>query len=435
MDNVGIIVTARTNSERIHQKVFQKINGRNSIDILLDHVINDFFPVIMAIPDGKDDDRLAEVAAARGVEVFRGYNDSPLHRLAACADEYNFDYVVRITTDDILIDSFLLMRQIRWAMNGGHEYVYMRRCPDGIAGEVIKTSALKDVVGRIGDRSVEFVSYELKNKYKTAEYYPGFEYQFRAKLSLDYECDLTLLRILYSCMPYNPGTLMIIDFLKRNRWCLEINRQPAVTVYTCNYNTSPYIVDCMESVFTQTYEDYEFIVLDDHSTDDSMSVIMEYYSQLPIQQQVKMKVVRNDKNIGLPASCNKVLSMARGGYIVRVDSDDRLHPDYITRTVDQSKLDGTQGVLTGYTTVDEKLNKLEDVTKNMWHPGGALLSRWVVNEIKYRDGVRYCEGEAFYHDFRKHYTVSFIPECLWDYRRHPAQKTAQLDHPNNAGVQ
>jgi spore coat polysaccharide biosynthesis protein SpsF (cytidylyltransferase family) len=431
--NVGIIVTARVGSTRLKNKVLQEINGRRAIDILLDHVVTDMYPVVLAIPDLPEDNILQQIAEERGIDFFRGFNDSPLHRLAQCADDMGFDYIVRVTADDILIDMTLLRNQVKMTIARDHEYVYMSRCPDGIAAEVIKTSALLDVAKKTAGRSIEYVSYELKNKYKTFEYYPPFEYQFPAKLTLDYEDDLTVLRILYSSM-YKPGTLDIINFLKKNKWALDINHVPLVTVYTCNYNTAPYIADCMDSVFSQDFQDFEFIVLDDHSSDDSVNVIMEYYSRLPIQQQKKTRVVCNEKNIGLPASCNKVLTLARGGYIVRVDSDDRLHPDFLVRTTGQSRLDYTQAVLTGYTSVDEKLAKLNDTLKNMWHPACALLSRWVVNEIKYREGVQYCEGDIFYKEFRKHYKSSFIPDALWDYRQRPGQKTAQPDHPNNKGA-
>ena len=435
MDNVGIIITARVNSSRLHQKVLQRINDRFAIDILLDHVVNDFCPVILAIPDTDENDILESIANERGIDVYRGYNESPLHRLTACAKEYGFEYVARVTSDDILVDLFILLRQLKWAQKGDRDYVYVRRCPEGIGTEVIRTSVLDDVVKRVGEKPIEFVSYEIKNRkeYNTAEYFPGFEYQFKARLTMDYEQDLTLIRILYSCL-VNPGTLDIINFLKKNRWCLDINRLPAVTVYTCNYNTAPYIVDCIKSVLAQDFEDFELIVLDDHSTDDSMNVITEFVSSLPLQQQNKIRVVRNEKNIGLPASCNKVLSLARGVYLVRVDSDDRLHPDYLSKTTEQARIDNTHGVLTGYTRIDEEGGKLTDVLKNDWHPACALLSRWVVNEIKYRDGVQYCEGDLFYKDFRKHYHHSFISEPLWDYRQRPGQKTAQEDHPKNKAV-
>ena len=429
MDNVGIIITARVNSSRLYQKVLQIINNKYSIDILIDHLVgNNKYPVIMAIPDDTENDILYNIAINRGIDVFRGFNDSPLHRITAAAEKYSLDYIARVTTDDILIDSRLLHNQINWAIKGNHEYVYMSKCPAGIAGEVIKTSALKDVIKKIGNKSIEFVSYELKNKYKTFEYYPGFEYQFKAKLTLDYEEDLQLIRILYSCL-VNPGTLDIINFLKNNRWCLNINHVPAVTVYTCNYNTGPYIIDCMKSVLSQSFNDFEFIILDDCSQDNSMNIIIEYYSSLPIQIQKKIRVLRNEKNIGLPSSCNKVLAMARGQYIIRCDSDDRLNPDFLESTIERAKLDSTSAVFSGYNKTDEKFNTLETVLKNNWHPGCVLLSRWVVNEIKYRDGVEYCEGDYFFKDFRKNYTSSFIDKPLWDYRQRLGQKTQDPAHP------
>ena len=70
MDNVGIIITARVNSSRIHQKVLQKINERFSIDILLDHIVNDFCQVVLAIPDTEENDILESIAKERGIDVF-----------------------------------------------------------------------------------------------------------------------------------------------------------------------------------------------------------------------------------------------------------------------------------------------------------------------------------------------------------------------------
>ncbi len=423
--NVGIIVLARLNSSRLYQKVLQKINDRYALDVLFDHLNNPLYPVILAIPDTPENDVLERIALNRGIEVFRGFNESPLHRLTACAEKNGFDFVVRITTDDILIDSFLLLRQIKFAIRGDHDYVYMSRCPSGIAGEVIRTSILKNIIEELQDKSIEFISYEIKKRYQAMEYMPGFEYQFFARLTMDYEEDLQLIRILFSAME-NPGTLDIINFLKKNPWCLQINHLPEVTIYSCNYNNASFVVDCMKSVLSQDFKDYEFIMLDDCSTDDSVNRINEFYSTLSLQQQKKIKVLRNEKNIGLPASCNKAIALARGKYIVRVDSDDRLHSDFLTNTIEAAKINHVSGVLSGYTEVDEQGDPLTRIDENRWHPACALFSRWVVNEIKYRDGIEFGEGKYFYEDFRKFYKYWFIPESLWDYRQHENQKTRKL---------
>ena len=422
-NSVGIVVLARMGSKRLKNKVLCRINHKYAIDILLDHVINKEYPVVIAIPDLEEDNILADIAASRGIECFRGYTDSPLHRLAYCADKYGFNYVVRVTSDDILIDTRLMFAQIRFALRKQHDYVYMIKCPSGIAGEVIKVSTLKTVIDNIGDKSVEFVSYELKNKYDTKEYMPGFEYQLPARLTLDYEEDLLLLQILYSSM-VSPGTLDIINFLEKNRVFMDINKQPEITYYTCNYNCEPYIVECMQSIVEQdNFDNCEYIIVDDYSTDKSLDKIIEFYSSLPLQKQKRIKIVRNEKNIGLTSTCNKIIDMARGKYIVRVDSDDYIHKDYSTKMLEYIKYYNVSGVLSGYDRISVDNTVLSTVNMLMWHPACALFERWVVNEIRYRDDVQVNDGKYFYEDFRKHYKWHFTPEALWKYRQRPGQKT------------
>jgi len=432
MENVGIIICARVKSSRIHEKVLQKIGDRRAIEILLDRVINTKYPVVLAIPSSKDDDILEDIALNKGVECYRGDDLSPLHRLHHCAKENGYDYVVRITADDILIDLEVLFNQIRMHINGGHEYSFCSRIPDGCAAEVINAEVLEQVVKKVGNKPVEFISYYIKNKFKTFEYYPHMDYQKSYRLVMDYPEDLMLLRILFAAMQ-NPGILTIIDFLKRHPYFTKINKLPNVTVYTCNYNTADYIIDSIKSVLSQTYKDFEYIIIDDNSTDDSMNRITEFYSSLPIPQQNIIKIIRNDKNIGLPASCNRVLEIARGKYIVRLDSDDVMKPDYLQKAVEDIHIKNCHGVITGYDRIDETGAVFETIAENMWHPGCSLLSRWVCNELKYRDDLKYLEGKEFFERFNKMYKVSFVPESLWQYRRRPGQKTQDAEHPNNIG--
>ena len=265
MENVGIVVCARVKSSRIYQKVLQKIKGKHTIEILLDHVINDRYPVVLAIPENKDDDILETIGIDKGVEVYRGEDDSPLHRLTAVANEYNFDYVVRVTADDILIDLSILFDQIKFTLRGergkSHEYVYCRRCPEGVAAEVIKADVLNKVVSELGDKPVEFISYYIKGKYRTKEYYPRFEYQHPYRLTMDYPEDLTLLSVLFASLPDGFGTLDFLNYLHQHKYLLQINRLPAITVYTCNYNTGRYVLDTINSVLAQDLEDFEYIIL------------------------------------------------------------------------------------------------------------------------------------------------------------------------------
>ena len=191
---VGIVVTARVKSSRIPNKTLQQINGRSTIEILLDHVINDKYPVILAIPENPDDDQLAKIGEAKGIEVYRGEDDSPLHRLYEVATQNGFEHVVRVTADDILIDKTLMLNQIQFHVRGGQDYTFMRRCPEGIATEVISTETLSKVIREVGKKPIEFTSYYVKRAADIKEYYPPREYQWSFRLVMDYEEDLMLLR-------------------------------------------------------------------------------------------------------------------------------------------------------------------------------------------------------------------------------------------------
>jgi spore coat polysaccharide biosynthesis protein SpsF (cytidylyltransferase family) len=431
MSNIGLVITARLKSSRLKEKTIQKINGKPTIEILLDRIINKKYPVIMALPKDKENDILENIAISKGIEVYRGDDDSPLHRLTNVALYYGYDHVVRITQDDILIDLTILFNQIKMHKRGQHDYTYCKRIPEGCAAEVIKTTVLEEIVNEVGDKPVEFISYYLKNKYRTFEYYPDMEYQFPYRLTMDYEEDLTLLRLLFACLPEPIGTLDIINFLKRHKYFLQINHLPQVTLYTCNYNTGKYIIDTINSVLSQTMCDYEYIIIDDYSTDDSMNIITEYFSQLDRPFQNKIKILRNSENKGLPACSNMALNIARGKYIMRIDSDDVIKPTMLEEMISQVRFDGTQACLSGYYNTDENLNKIDEVNENMWHPACALISTWTANELKYQEKLKYLEGKDFWERFQEYYKHSFIKEPLWKYRKRPGQKTQEKEHPNN----
>lgn len=437
--NVAIVITARIKSNRLEEKVLQEINGKPAIEHLLNHVINqNKYPVILAIPQHQDDDRLEQIAIDKGVEVYRGQDKSPFHRLLAVAESGGYDHVVRITADDILIDLNLLFQQIGFHLKGDgkpRDYTYMKRCPEGIAGEVISTTALQKVAMEVGNQNIEFTSYYLKRGgFRVREFYPpspGRDYQHSYRLTMDYEEDLTLLRVIHTLLK-EPGTLDIINLLKQNKYLLRINALPMVTIYTPNYNTGDYIVDTMKSVFDQTFKDFEYIVIDDHSTDDSCNKIAEFIGQLDYHNQKKVKFIRNEKNLGQAETSNRALKLARGRYIMPLDSDDRLFPDAVENLKDILEAEQCDCVMSGYQRIDEKGNSLgEPVKHNDKHLGCAMIKTWAMNELKYKLDLKYCVGTDFLNRLKKDCKITYVKHPLWWYRVREGQLTQQKEHPEN----
>lgn len=82
------------------------------------------------------------------------------------------------------------------------------------------------------------------------------------------------------------------------------------------YNNEQYILDAVESILNQSYQNYEFIIIDDASTDKSSSIIENYCSNK------KIILLKNQFNRGISYCLNIGMQLAKGDYIVRMDSDD-----------------------------------------------------------------------------------------------------------------
>lgn len=128
---------------------------------------------------------------------------------------------------------------------------------------------------------------------------------------------------------------------------------PAVSIIIPNYNHAQYVGDAIDSVLNQTYTDYEVIVVDDGSRDNSREVIDAFGNKVrAIYQQ----------NQGLSAARNTGINAARGRYIGVLDADDMYEPDFLETLVSalESRPDA-DGIYCGYRFVDHLNNPLPQV--------------------------------------------------------------------------
>ena len=94
------------------------------------------------------------------------------------------------------------------------------------------------------------------------------------------------------------------------------------------YGVEPFIKRCIESLFEQTYENLEYIFVDDCTLDRSIDVIRQTLVFYP-QREKQVKIIRHDKNRGLAAARNTAVKHATGAYLMHVDSDDFLERDAV----------------------------------------------------------------------------------------------------------
>lgn len=428
--SVGIIVTSRVKSSRLPGKALRKINGKTMLTILLENLLRQKrYPIVLAIPQNSDDDELEQIAHDLGIEVYRGEDDSPMHRLYAVAKKYRFQHIVRITHDDCLIDAFLLQNQIQrhlTARNGPNDYTTMVKCPEGVAGEVIATSALAKAIAEVGTKPVEHVSYYLRRpeKFKVQDYYPPPAYQYQYRLTVDYEEDLMLLRVLYSILRPPFETLDLVHVIRKNPHLLDINRPHEITVYTCCHNQGRFLADCLESVKAQSWQDWELIIMDDGSTDDTPQIALEWVSRQSAELQKRIKVYRH-RNEGLPAAANRAIAIARGKYIVRIDSDDTMDSEFLYAMksyLDEHREHGA--VFCDYRTTDETLKETGSEENIEFHPGCAMLRTGAIREVFYKEGLEHYEGKEFFNRFSTYFGYGKLREVLWSYRKHAASKSA-----------
>jgi len=104
---------------------------------------------------------------------------------------------------------------------------------------------------------------------------------------------------------------------------------PRVSVVMSVYNgVVEYLGEAIESILNQTFTDFEFIIIDDGSRDNSLAILSEY-----ARNDHRIRIIQNRYNQGLSVSLNKGIRAARGEYIARMDADDLCHPDRLTSQV------------------------------------------------------------------------------------------------------
>ena len=101
---------------------------------------------------------------------------------------------------------------------------------------------------------------------------------------------------------------------------------PKVTVLMPVYNAVEFIREAVDSILKQSFSDFKFLIIDDGSTDGSQSIIRSY-------DDSRIRLVQNEKNLGVAATLNRGLDLARGEYIARMDADDISLPRRLERQI------------------------------------------------------------------------------------------------------
>lgn len=132
----------------------------------------------------------------------------------------------------------------------------------------------------------------------------------------------------------------------------------SVSIITPVFNSEKYIRQCIESVLAQTHTNWEHILVDDCSSDQSEAVIRSYQ-----KEDSRIKYHKLEKNSGAGVARNKAIEQATGNFIAFLDSDDLWHPEKLEKQVHFMQKNGYHFTFTSYDMVDEAGNTMSKVLK------------------------------------------------------------------------
>jgi len=174
-----------------------------------------------------------------------------------------------------------------------------------------------------------------------------------------------------------------------------------VSVIIPSYNCEKYIIGTIESVVNQTYKNWELIIIDDASPDNTHDIVSKYIEENNLND--KIKLIKNTKNKGCYVSFNIGIRQSKGEYICILGSDDKYHLNKLniqTNILNKSKnLVATLGFFKRGTKTVKRKNMTSCT---------IMFRRQIINKIGYFDSVRYGADDEFMHRILTVYGVNKV---------------------------
>ncbi len=194
-----------------------------------------------------------------------------------------------------------------------------------------------------------------------------------------------------------------------------------ISVIMSSYNSERTIKKSILSILNQDYKNIEFLIVDDCSTDNSLSIIKKLS-----ENDKRIKIIENKKNVGLTKSLNKLLKIANGKYIARQDADDISFPHRLTTQFNYLKKTNSDIITSRAIIKDKKIkipryshlfpNKLVLKYKNPFIHGTLFIYKNVFDEIGgYDENFYFAQDYKFYFDcYNSGKKINIINEVLYE---------------------
>ena len=175
------------------------------------------------------------------------------------------------------------------------------------------------------------------------------------------------------------------------------NKKPAVSIIMPCYNSQKYIGKTMNSILGQSFSDYELIMVDDGSTDETPALLDGYEKKYP-----EFVRVFHEENSGQSVARNLAMDNAKGEYILFWDSDDYADVDYIERLVMAARQNNSEVVISGSHYIDENGVVIENLNYPVDRFPGYALRRLSPH------------GKLYRLDYLNRHSIRFAPGKLYE---------------------
>lgn len=150
----------------------------------------------------------------------------------------------------------------------------------------------------------------------------------------------------------------------------NIIKTPFISIGIASYNYEQFLPRALEAIKRQTFKNYEIIIVDDASSDNSIKVIKDFKSR---NQDLSINLIINEKNEGILATKNKIIKYSKGKYLILCDSDDYMDDNCLEVLAYTAKSTNADRVISEVKVIDES-GKIERIVKM---PYNKTPSKWV----------------------------------------------------------
>ena len=203
--------------------------------------------------------------------------------------------------------------------------------------------------------------------------------------------------------------------------------KPLVSVVMSVYNGERYLREAIGSILNQTFRDFEFLMINDGSSDRTAEILKDYNIN-------RIKIIKNERNIGLTKSLNKGLRIARGEYIARQDADDVSAPDRLEKEVNFLETHRDYAVVGTFVkilnedseviglldrlTADTQIRKCLGTDNCITHGSTMIRKKCLLNVGFYDESIARAQDYELWLRLSEKYRLANIPEYLYMWRKH-----------------